>query len=265
MIHPPILPSCLDFLIRKSVLISEAANTLRTLWIQNPTVSYHSVFGIGGSFLKSKTMEKISTASGYAGGPTIFLLPPIKRKEPRFCNLQKCPCILRANSNSHQQRARSSVLSWRHHSINIFCWLWVPPHVPQVKSKTLTYVQRPRLVGPSVRVLGSIVLLCTLGRSVTWRRRPSMLLAIILLNLFHRFDGGIRMNMRKAAHNSDCMSLLTPRCKPLEGQTTPALWWWCMLGFLLVTCQFFSLELKSSSNTLEACTLGDATFDQIAS
>ncbi len=37
-------------------------------------------------------MENFSTASGYAGGPTIFLLPPIERKESRFpAKMPVCP------------------------------------------------------------------------------------------------------------------------------------------------------------------------------
>jgi len=37
-------------------------------------VSYHSAFSIGGSPPSSRTPEEFSTASGYAGGPTIFFV-----------------------------------------------------------------------------------------------------------------------------------------------------------------------------------------------
>ena len=50
-------------------------------------------------------------------------------------------------------KSRSSFRPWRYRSLVTFHVATSSNPEPQVKSETLTYVQRPRLVGPSVRVL----------------------------------------------------------------------------------------------------------------
>ena len=64
---------------------------LRTLWIQNPTVSYRSAFAVGGSPPSQETSKKI-VYSGYAGGPTIFLLPPIWERGIKISRFAKFVC-----------------------------------------------------------------------------------------------------------------------------------------------------------------------------
>ena len=46
-------------------------------------VSYHSAFSIGGSPPSSRTTEKFSSASGYAGGPTIFFRRRLRERKSR--------------------------------------------------------------------------------------------------------------------------------------------------------------------------------------
>ena len=46
-------------------------------------VSYHSAFSIGGSPPSSRTPEEFSTASGYAGGPTIFFCRQLREGKSR--------------------------------------------------------------------------------------------------------------------------------------------------------------------------------------
>jgi hypothetical protein len=54
-------------------------------------VSYHSAFAVGGGLPSQETMEKNILPSGYAGGSTIFLLPPISReKNQDFARCKVC-------------------------------------------------------------------------------------------------------------------------------------------------------------------------------
>jgi hypothetical protein len=72
-------------------------------------VSYRSAFGIRGSPLGQELLGKLDLPSGYAGGPTIFLLPRIEsQKGSRFRKSQKRSCVLQADSSKLQLRARSS-------------------------------------------------------------------------------------------------------------------------------------------------------------
>ncbi len=49
-------------------------------------ISYRSAFAVGGSPPTQETLKKISLPSGYAGGPTIFLLPPMWEREVHLSN-----------------------------------------------------------------------------------------------------------------------------------------------------------------------------------
>ena len=53
----------------------------------------------------------------------------------------------------HLQESRAQASDPAETTLATFCVATSSNPEPQVKSKTLTYVQRPRLVGPSVRVL----------------------------------------------------------------------------------------------------------------
>ncbi len=61
-------------------------------------------------------------------------------------------------SSSIQRKARSSVWSWRHRSGDILCCYEFQPTYHKSNWVTLTYAQCPRLVWPSVRVLGKPLL-----------------------------------------------------------------------------------------------------------
>jgi len=122
---------------QKASTISKAANTLRTLWIQNHMVSYRIAFGIIGSPLRSRTTGKICFALRLRWRLYYFFTATDWEKETsRFRNLQKHSCVLQANISSRQLRSCSSAWSWRHRSINIFCWLWVPPRRPNWTAQT---------------------------------------------------------------------------------------------------------------------------------
>ncbi len=79
-----------------------------------------------------------------------------EREESRFCTL-RCLFVQQANSSSVQLAVRSSTWYWQHHSVNTYCWLWVPtpcplnwmtPNARKVRSLSdpLSRMQLPRLV-----------------------------------------------------------------------------------------------------------------------
>ncbi len=86
--------------------------------LRSPTVVR---LGIGGVSSKFGNAGNFSTASGYAGGPSNFFSPLIKRKESRFPKKRKSVCVRQTDSYSRQQEARSSISSWRHRSISTYC------------------------------------------------------------------------------------------------------------------------------------------------
>jgi len=130
---------------------------LRTLWIQNPTVSYRSAFGIGGSPPSEDSTKIYILPSGYAGGPTIFLRRRLRERKPREISpteiiLLACPSTRFLEHPAG--KLRSSFRSWRYRSIDILCCYEFQPTHHKSNWVALTYVQHPRLVWPSVRVLG---------------------------------------------------------------------------------------------------------------
>jgi hypothetical protein len=78
--------------------------------------------------------------------------------ETKTTNKVKQPChwnlIHHGSSRVSRETLRSSFRPWRYRSLVTFHVATSSNPEPQVKSETLTYVQRPRLVRPSVRVLG---------------------------------------------------------------------------------------------------------------
>jgi len=123
---------------------------LRTLWIQNHTVSYRIAFGIGGSPPSEETTEKIILPLGYAGGPTIFLCRRLRERKSRGISPTE---IISLAGKSH-----SSFRPWRLRSSNILCCYEFQPTYHKSNWVTLTYAQHPRLVWPSVCVLGKPLL-----------------------------------------------------------------------------------------------------------
>ena len=100
------------------------AYTLRTLWIQNPTVSYRSAFGYRRQFLKSRTPEEFSTASGYAGGPTIFFRRRLRERKSREISPTEIVSLASPSTRflAHLTgKSRSSFRPWRYRSSDILC------------------------------------------------------------------------------------------------------------------------------------------------
>jgi len=130
---------------------------LRTLWIQNHTVSYRIAFGIGGSPPSEETTEKIILPSGYAGGPTIFLRRRLRERKSREISpteIISLACPSPRFLEYPAGKSRSSFRPWRLRSSNISCCYEFQPTYHKLNSVTLTYTQGSRLVWPSVRVLG---------------------------------------------------------------------------------------------------------------
>jgi len=110
------------FLNGKSVLYSKLAYTLRTLWIQNRTVSYRSAFGYWRQFLKTRTSDESSSASGYAGGPTIFLGADWERgNREKFLPPRIFRSLVQARGSLTSGKSRSNFRPWRYHSSDILC------------------------------------------------------------------------------------------------------------------------------------------------
>jgi hypothetical protein len=113
--------------------------------------------GIGGmSSSSQETPEEFSTASGYAGGPTIFFQRRLRERKSRGLSPTENLPLASPSTRflAHLQESRAQASDPEETTLATFCVAMSSYPEPQVKSETLTYVQRPRLVGPSVRVLG---------------------------------------------------------------------------------------------------------------
>ena len=99
-----------DFLIIRKSVLSKAANTLRTLWIQNPTVSYRSAFGIGRQSWKvEKPSEKFAYPKATPEAIPFFFCRRLRENEKSgFCISLTHACVPHRNFSSPQQKARSS-------------------------------------------------------------------------------------------------------------------------------------------------------------
>ncbi len=95
---------------------------LRSLWIQNPMVSYRSAFAIGSSYQEIYPHDMLEALA--------FFCHRFEREESRkFCLLQ-ISLVPWADSSSVQQKVRSSAWYWQRRSVSIYCWVWVPPPCP---------------------------------------------------------------------------------------------------------------------------------------
>jgi hypothetical protein len=116
-------------------------------------VSYHSAFSIGGSLPSSRTPEEFSTASGYAGGPTIFFCRRVRERKSREISpteIISLACPSPRFLEYPARKSRSSFWPWRLRSSDTPCCYEFQPRT----TSQIAWRQRPRLVGPSVRVLG---------------------------------------------------------------------------------------------------------------
>ena len=105
-------------------MIRSWANTLRSLWIQSPTVSYRSAFGIGVVSQVKKLLKNLSTASGYAGGPCIFFRRRLRERKSREISPTKNISLASPSTRllAHLTgKSRSSFRPWRCRSIDILC------------------------------------------------------------------------------------------------------------------------------------------------
>ena len=87
-------------------------------------VSYHSAFSIGGSPPSSRTTEKYSTASGYAGGPTIFFRRRLRERKSREISpteIISLACPSRRFLEYPARKSRSSFWPWRLRSSDTPC------------------------------------------------------------------------------------------------------------------------------------------------
>jgi len=113
--------------------------------------------GIGERVLQVKNPCKNLTASGYAGGPTIFFRRRLRERKSREIspteNISLASPQARVSSTILQE-SRVQASDPEDIALATVSVATSSTPVPQVKSETLTYVQRLRLVGPSVRVLG---------------------------------------------------------------------------------------------------------------
>jgi len=116
-------------------------------------VSCHSAFSIGGSPPSSRTPEESSTASGYAGGPTIFFVADWEKGNrekflpPRlFCSLVQ---VHGSSSIQRESRVQASDSEG-----SALATLRVATSSNPRTTSQIAWRHRPRLVGPSVRALG---------------------------------------------------------------------------------------------------------------
>ena len=87
-------------------------------------VSYHSAFSIGGSPPSSRTPEEFSTASGYAGGPCIFLIRRLRERKSREISPTENISLASPSTRflAHLTgKSRSSFRPWRYRSSDILC------------------------------------------------------------------------------------------------------------------------------------------------
>ena len=124
-------------------------------------VSYRSAFSIGGSPPSSRTPEEFSTASGYAGGPTIFFCRRLSERKSREISPTEIILLACPSPRFHEypaRKPRSSFWPWRLCSSNISCCYEFQPTYHELNWVTPTYVQCPRLVWPIECVLGKPLL-----------------------------------------------------------------------------------------------------------
>jgi hypothetical protein len=110
-----------------------------------------------GSPPSEETTEKNILSSGYAGGPTIFLRRRLRERKSREISPTEIISLTCPSTRFLEYPAGKSCSSfrpWRLRSSDILCCYEFQPTYHKSNWVTLTYAQRPRLVWPSVRVLG---------------------------------------------------------------------------------------------------------------
>jgi len=136
-------------------MIRSWANTLRTLWIQNPTVSYRSAFGIGVVSQVKKLLKKFQLPQAMPEALAFFYFADWERgNREKFLPPRIFRSLVQARGSLPiLQESRVQASDPEDTALATFCVATSSNPEPQVKSETLTYVQRLRLVGPSVCVL----------------------------------------------------------------------------------------------------------------
>ena len=87
-------------------------------------VSYHSAFSIGGSPPSSRTPEEFSTASGYAGGPTIFFRRRLRERKSGETSPIEIISLASPSTRILDHltgKSHSSFRPWRYRSRDILC------------------------------------------------------------------------------------------------------------------------------------------------
>jgi hypothetical protein len=104
-----------------------------------------------------KLRKKIILPSGYSGGPTIFLRCRLRERKSREISpteIISLACPSPRFLEPPAGKSCSSFRPWRLRSSDILCCYEFQPTYHKSNWVTLTYVQHPWLVWPSVRVLG---------------------------------------------------------------------------------------------------------------
>jgi hypothetical protein len=131
---------------------------LRTLWIQNHTVSYRIAFGISSSPLRSGNYrENLFYPQAMPEARLFFYCHWLRERKSREMFLTEIILLACPSPRFLEYpagKSRSSFRPWRLRSSDISCCYEFQPTYHESNWVMLTYAQRPRLVWPSVRVLG---------------------------------------------------------------------------------------------------------------